>query len=66
MLPWQLEFQSNQPKDLMQPITRLIMLHVKFDQNLSTGFTDAYFFESAEGRHRIIAILIPHLSLQFN
>ena len=63
MLPWQPEFQLNQPKDLMQPITRLVMLHVKFDQNLSTGFRDAYYFESVERRRRIIALLMPCVTL---
>ena len=48
MLPWQPEFQSNQPKNHMQPSPYVMMLHIEFDQNWPTDL-EIYYFESGDG-----------------
>ena len=51
MLPWHLKFQSNQPKNLKQPFSSLIMLYMKFDENWSTDLRDTvYYFERVDGQ----------------
>ena len=48
MLPWQQEFKSNEPKDLINsvnPSLYLVMLYMKFDQNWAE-FRDVFFFEN--------------------
>ena len=59
MLPWQTEFQSNQPKNLMQPFPLpKDALHEMWSK-LVNWLRD---FESVDGQ-QTNTILIPHLSL---
>ena len=61
MLPWQPEFQSNQPKTLLQPCPNLMMLYIKFDQNWPTDLkiycTLKLWTGDDDGSGTIIAIL---------
>ena len=60
-LCWQLEFQSNQPKNLMHPFP----YHMCFTWNLMTT-QNIYFFENVNKQWQQtinILIIIPHLSL---
>ena len=59
--PWQLEFQSSQPKNLMHPFP----YHMCFTWNLITP-RDIYFFENVNRQWQQtinILINIPHFSL---
>ena len=62
MLPWQPEFQSNQPKNHKQPSPYVMMLHIEFDRNWPTDL-ELYYFERRMTDAGTFAILIPHTSL---